>query len=219
MRGRRSRFRVAALAAVAVVAWVAAGPVPAVEAEESPQVNPDILTPDEEVRAAQIAQANPEVAGYLQSPQPVYLARVELLRLKELEAQRFALVTYYRYEGDLTVQAAVDLGAESVTEVTATPHLPAPVAGEEIEEARRLALEHPEVRSELSPHLPWFEAGAEGYEVQAIGLHTTDPDDPIYGQRVLSVLFETPEGYVAGLEVLANLTAGDVTVTTHEVTP
>jgi hypothetical protein len=204
----------------AALAWgiAAALPVAAGASEERP-VNPDILTAAEVALAAQVAEESPEVAVYLASLQPVYRVRVELLRLKEDEARRFALVTHYRYEGDLTIQSAVDLEALTVFEVTATPALPAPLAAEELDRARQLALAHPEVRAGLGPHLPPLESGAPGYAIQSLALHSTDPEDPIHGHRVLGVLFETPDGYIVGLDVLVDLSTGAVSVEPREVMP
>ncbi len=196
----------------------AALPVAAQSPGEPPQ-NPDILTAAEEALAGQVAEESPEVAAYLASLEPVYRVRVELLRLKEAEERRFALVTHYRYEGDLTIQSAVDLEARTVFEVTATPAVPAPLAAEETDRARQLALAHPEVRSGLGQHLPPIQAGAPGYAIQSLALHTTDPEDPIYGHRVVGVLFETPDGYITGLDVLVDLSTGAVTVELQEVTP
>lgn len=206
--------------ASAALAWgiAVALPVAAQSPGEPPQ-NPDVLTPAEAELAGRVAEESPEVAPYLQSPQPVYRVRVELLRLKEAEERRFALVTHYRYEGDLTIQSAVDLGAQTVFEVTATPAVPAPLAAEELDLARQLALGHPEVRSGLGQHLPAIEAGAPGYSIQSLALHTTDPEDPIFGHRVVGVLFETPDGYITGLDVLVDLSTGEVTVEPQEVTP
>lgn len=202
------------------LAWGIAAALPvAAQAPGEPPQNPDILTAAEADLAGRVAEESPEVAVYLQSSQPVYRVRVELLRLKEAEERRFALVTHYRYEGDLTIQSAVDLGAGTVFEVTATPAVPAPLAAEELDRARQFALGHPEVRSGLGQHLPALESGAPGYAVQSLALHTTDPEDPIYGHRVISVLFETPDGYITGLEVLVDLSTGVVTVETQEVEP
>jgi hypothetical protein len=117
---------------------------------------------------------------------------------------RFALVTLYLYDGGITVRRLVDVrNGEIVREATAENDTP-PLARAEAEFARALALADPLLAERLSP---W----RDEVEVEALVSATSDAADPLYRHRVVTLLFRTPEGYLATVgEVLVDLADGRV---------
>lgn len=214
---RLSRYR-ATLAIVVMIAAIGCSPATAVKKKrQAERVNPDVLTEAEAQRAVEIASADSRVREYFETDQPVFVAQVELLRLKEAETDRFALVSHYRYEGDLTIQSTVDLSREVVSEVEAIPHLPTPLAPEELARARELALANEELRGVLEDRFTDYTSRRQGFEIEALVLRTASKEDPIFGHRVVSLLFKTPRGYLAGVETVVDLTTGELTIERKEM--
>lgn len=71
----------------------------------------------------------------------------------------------------------------------------------------------PSVRTRLGSTLPLYHVGGVAdmrppYRVEALPVRGADLRDPCTAHRCLELLFHTPRGYVAGLRVLVDLTAG-----------
>jgi hypothetical protein len=135
----------------------------------------------------------------------VYLTRVEVFRdTADRESERNALVTHYRYDGDVTVFTSVNLGRRRVTSVQSEAHFPASLAPEELAEAEKLARAHPEVKRALAKYGP-------GVEVDALLTYTADPKSPNYNHRVVRLFFRRGRDYLLyGPGVDVDLTAGTV---------
>lgn len=168
---------------------------------------PDSLTPEERELAARVAAEAIEERGLLTAA-PLYLVDLELVRTKLEEAGapvRQALVTHYRYEGDLAILALVDLGAPQAVQIDTVAHLPVPLAPEELENARRLALGNPEVREALTPYRGQV-------EVEPLLSRAAAETDRFFGHRVVRLLFRVPTGYLDAPIVYVDLTTEEVVI-------
>jgi hypothetical protein len=139
----------------------------------------------------------------LWAPRDFYLIDVELLRDKEAETSRRALVTHFRYEGDLAILSVVDLDARQVVRVETRPHQAVGLAEEELRRAEQLALQDPRVAEALG------DARAK-VRVEALVIRTGDEKDPYFGHRVVRLLFKLGADYLASPVVNVDLTAGRV---------
>ncbi len=154
-------------------------------------------------RALAISLAEEEVAGRgLRSTGPMFVTDVELIRTKdgrgEESPDRQALVTHYRYQGDLAILSAVSLSRGIVLQVDTAAHIPTRLATEEFDNARRLALADGLVRSSVEPYL-------ERLDVEALVLHTSNPQDSLFGQRIVRLLFRVGRDYLSDPIVYVNL--------------
>jgi hypothetical protein len=154
------------------------------------------------------APATPELAAErfarasADDPQKTVVADVQLLYQGEAPdpRRRLALVTLYRYADDLTIRKTVDLTNGVLLDTRSTPHLTPPLTRLEHDAARALALQHPEIRAALGPKIG-------DVTVEALLVRMPDPLDPLFGHRVVSLLFRTPGGYLSiGREVIVDLT-------------
>ena len=172
----------------------------------------DPLTAEERTLAAEIARNAPEVRELLGTGRHV-LASVETVALKRGLPQqepanlgRHAQVLFYRYEGNLGVSALVDLTARRVTEVQEVDGDSVPVTGEELAEAREIALGDATLRRLLG-------AEAQSYRVEGLRVHAADTADPCWERRCVALLFRRADGaYLAETDVLVNLTGRTATV-------
>jgi hypothetical protein len=120
--------------------------------------------------------------------------------------ERVALLTYYRYEGDLTVRVYVNLARRRVTNVERRSHLPTPFAPEELRRARELALEHPELKKVFAPF-------RERLTVEPLSTGSASPKDPLFGHRVVYLLFRVGPRYLTAQgDVLVDLTTETVII-------
>ena len=168
--------------------------------QESP-APADRLTPAERELAARLAWQAVEERG-LRVGDRIYVVAAEPLRSKAAElageTAREALVTHYRYAGDLAVLTRVDLLRAEVLGVEMVPHPAVPLAPEEFQEARRLALADARVTGALK--------GSEEVRVEALVLRAAEPGDPLFSHRVVRLLFRTERGYVRDPVVMVDLT-------------
>jgi len=145
-----------------------------------------VITEDERNRALAILATDKTFA--LESKRgPTYLVDLEVLNQKDLPENRILLITHYRTLGDLALVSRVDLTSGRTLSAEAIPHLPVRVSREEFEIARELALKDEAVRALL---------GARFVEIEAQVSRTTDRRDPLFGHRVLHLLFRTEDGYL-----------------------
>jgi hypothetical protein len=138
---------------------------------------------------------------------PLYVSRVELLRDKVEEAKpqpaRLALVTQYRYQGDLTIHVSVDLTHKLVVNVDTASGVSAPLAQEEFEKARQLALADSRVQAALKD-------AARRVIVEPLVVRSSDPADSLAGHRVVRLLFRLGQDYLSEPIVLVDLTRSTV---------
>jgi hypothetical protein len=120
--------------------------------------------------------------------------------------QRLAVVTLYQYEGNLTVNRLVDLNTGRVVEEDRIQNGGAPFTNVEMQYARQLLLADDRIRRLIEP--------LNGQEQFNFLLSiTSDPNDPMFGKRVVNVIINTPEGYLTEVPRIAvNLTDAAVIV-------
>lgn len=181
-----------------IIAWCAAAGM--ARAQEPRPISTPLTSGERELA---ISLAGREiVARGLRGTGPLYATDTELLRTKDErgqeDSQRHVLVTHYRYQGDLAIMSAVDLTEQSVVQVDTASHVPTHLAAEEFENARRLALADSRVRSGIGEYL-------ERVTVEALLLHSGDPADSLFGQRVVRLLFRVGRDYLTDPVVLVNL--------------
>jgi hypothetical protein len=81
----------------------------------------------------------------------IYFTQMEVIRdASGKKVRHHALVTHYRYDGNLGIVTSVDLDRGEVTKVEAVPNLPTSLSPEEAAEAERLARAYPEVAKALA---------------------------------------------------------------------
>lgn len=194
---------------LAVVALLlTAAQTPAQEPEPAPDsvaqadtvVLPDTLLDEERVLAVSLAEA---AVAPLRTSSPIYVVDLRLTRRGSADQPRHALVTHYRYDGDLAILTTVDLGAQQAVTQDTVPHMDVPLAEEEVARARELALADPQVRRALGPDL-------EGLVVEPMIIRAVSPSDPLFGHRLVSLLLASQQGGSA--EVSVDLTAEEVWV-------
>lgn len=166
------------------------------------------LTPAERDLARQLAESEIS-ARRLRTDDRLYAVDFELIVPKDLNGEpgdrRLARVTHYRYDGDLAIVSFVDLGSRQVVQLDTIAHPSVPVSQEEFDLGRTLVLQHPEVRSQL---------GANLTEVvpEALLMNFPDPEDPLFGHRVLRFVFKLSTEYLRQPVAWADLTARTVTI-------
>lgn len=177
--------------------------------------SPVPLSEDEQQRAVAIAERSAETARLLEAGRSV-LTEVELIRDKSLEEaarpDRLAMVTHYRYEGDLTIETLVNITAEQVLEVRTAEHRATPLSVGELERARTLAFDDPNVRAALG-------VPAERIVVEPLLTSAGSPDDPLFGHRVVRLLFRVGRDYLAQPVILVDLTEERVIIEPAQRSP
>jgi hypothetical protein len=114
--------------------------------------------------------------------------------------ERHALLTYYRYAGDTGILVYVNLVRQRVIKVEQIPRFPAPFAPEEVQKAKALALDHPQLRKVLEPY-------RERLIVEVLLTRSPDRRDPRFRHRLAYLLFRVGPRYLTAQgEVLADLT-------------
>lgn len=143
----------------------------------------------------------------LRTSGPLYLISVELLNGKDDEGtqDRKAIVTHYRYDGDLTILTFVNLARGQVSRVDSVAHLPTQLSLEEFTTARNLGLADARVRTALGPYL-------SSATVEAMNIRATQTQDPIFGHRVVRLLFRVGQDYLIEPYVNVDLTSAKVVV-------
>jgi hypothetical protein len=169
----------------------------------------DTLTPSEREEARAVADSALVRRGGPLAQRRVFTVDVELFRDKEREeagqVTRQAVVTHYQYDGDRAILTYVDLRARQIFLQETIPHLPVPLAPEELAEAKQLALADSGVARALAPY-------RQRLVVEPLVVRTTDPADPLSGQRVVRLLFRVGADYLRRPIVTVNLSTRSVAV-------
>ncbi len=126
-----------------------------------------------------------------------YFTHAELLRDKS-SAVRRAVVVHYRYAGDQTITAVVDLAAQRVLDVRVEAHGSAALSEEEFHQARELALADPNVARALG-------GNRDRVTIEPLLLRAPE-GDPLYGHRVVRLLFRIERDYLSAPIVHVDLT-------------
>ena len=138
----------------------------------------------------------------------IYLTNIEVVPDNRTKPpDRYALVSYYRYDGDLVIRATVHLGKMTVTEVQLHEHMPASLAPEELVEAEKLARSHPDVKKALAKY-----KHVDKIEVDAMVAHIALPEVPGYHHRVIRLFFrDDKRNYLQSVPMVdVDLTTGEV---------
>jgi hypothetical protein len=119
---------------------------------------------------------------------------------------RRALLIYYRYAGDVGIRVFVDLAQQRVTKLEQLPHFPAPLAPEEVQLARELALNDPRLKKDLG-------LLRDRLTVEPLLTRIPVRKDPRFGHRLVHLLFRVGPRYLTqqGL-VLVDLTTETVII-------
>jgi hypothetical protein len=177
---------------------LAAGPAALAAQRAEP---PDTLTAEERALAFRLAE---EAVAPLRTRAPMYLVASELIRPKADEGRQ-ALITHYRYDGDLAILTTVDVARGRVVVLDTVPHLVVPVVAEEVERARELALADSRVSRAV-------ERWRSELQVEAIQSRAASEADPLFGHRVVRLLFRIRRGWLDDPVVHVDLTTGRVLV-------
>ena len=173
------------------------------------------LTPAEHARAIALAEPSaaissasalhPEAVSARNSPNRVVVTDVQAVGVDKTN-ERLAVVTSYQYEGNLTINRLIDLNNGRVLEEDRIQNGGARFTNVEQQFARELLLRDERVRRLVEP--------LQGQESFNFLLTTTpDPNNPLYGKRVVNVLISTPEGYLTEIpRISINLTDAAVVV-------
>lgn len=182
-----------------VTAW---GQTPEEEAREA------FFTPTlaEASRAFAMAEQAIQERG-LRATGPFYNISAELHRDKSaVTRNRLVLVTSYRYSGDVAILSYVDLTKGIVTRVDTIAHTNVHLCEAEYLLAKEKAFADPKVRQQLGVYL-------NQVKVEAMVSHSAYEKDPLFGHRVVRLLFKVPNsGYLAQPIVFVDLTANQVLI-------
>ncbi len=181
------------------VAW---GQTPEEDAREA------FFTPTatETSRAFALAEQAIQEKG-LRTSGPFYNISAELRRDKTaVTRNRLVLVTSYRYSGDVAILSYVDLTKGVVTRVDTIAHTNVHLSETEYLLAKEKALADPKVRQQLGIYL-------NQVKVEAMVSHSAYEKDPLFGHRVVRLLFKVPDsGYLAQPIIFVDLTANQVLI-------
>jgi hypothetical protein len=138
----------------------------------------------------------------------IYLTNTEVVLDQSANPpQRYALLTFYRYEGNLAILATIQLETMTATKVVSHAHRPTSLAPAEIKEAERIAREHPQIKLALAKY-----KYLDKIEVDTIVAQIINPEVPGYQHRVARLFFRDEKRnylpYVPMVDV--DLTTGDV---------
>ncbi|MCC6888656.1 MAG: hypothetical protein IT536_08995 [Hyphomicrobiales bacterium] len=173
------------------------------------------LTAAEQARAIALAEPqaaissasalHPDAVHARNSQNRVVVTDVQAVGVDQTNA-RLAVVTLYQYEGNLTVNRLVDLTNGRVIDEDRIQNGGARFTNVEHQYARELLLRDDRVRRLVEP--------LQGRATFDFLLSVTpDPNNPLYGKRVVNVLIGTPEGYLTEVpRISVNLTDAAVIV-------
>lgn len=150
------------------------------------------LTTEESALAATLAEQALRPSG-LWTITRMYLVDAAPLRDTAAEgrgtSERIARVTYYRYEGALTIRVTVNLSTRQVTDVQRLANFEPPFSAEEYAQARALVSADPQVKAAL---VQFHEGGV----VEPITTRHDSPGDPLYRHRVINFFFRVGSRYL-----------------------
>lgn len=159
------------------------------------------LSIEEQNLARDLTESSLKVSNLFE--EPIYFIGAELHRVKQDDGtssiERHAVVSHFRYEGNLTILTYVNLSREKIVEVESVANVPARLSVEEFEIAKGLALSDPKVKKQLG-------ADRDGIVVEPLVSHSASPEDPMFGRRVVRLLFRIGRDYLSEPIVLVDLT-------------
>lgn len=184
----------------------------------------DPLTPEEQAAAARTAQADKRVRELLGEGN-VRVISVELLAMKtetpEARPVRHAEVVLFRPGGNVGVRVAVNLEKEAVEDATKLDGSQVPMNSDDLAEAFQLAMKNEELLRTLGPEAKNYRIQGrpgertllpEEYGVTGLRVRGTEESDPCFKDRCMQLFFRKGDAYLSHLNVIADLTAGKVSV-------
>ncbi len=173
---------------------------------DDPPTDPSHLPDVERAAVRALVEKELHLRGLLRGR--VYLTGIDVPPDNYPDSPRRAIVTHYRYDGDLTILTSVDLGRRQVLGVEAVPHMSAALAPEEQAAAVRLARDHADVAAALARY-----RGLK-VEVDAALWVCGDRDAPTFGHRLVRLSYRQGRDYLLyAPRVEVDLTTGKVRVT------
>jgi hypothetical protein len=137
----------------------------------------------------------------------VYLTNTEVVLDSGKTPERFAILTYYRYEGNLGIVMTINVAKRTMVNVQEHPNMPTSLTPEEIAEAEKIARADPNVKKALAPY-----QHLDRIEVDTCVAYIIDPGVPGYHHRVARLLFRD-----AQRQYLPRVPIVDVDLTTGAV--
>jgi hypothetical protein len=146
----------------------------------------------------------------LYTEKKLYLVEARMYRDTAAERkgvfERRAALTYYRYEGRLTIEVLLNLGRKEVLTVKELPNIFPPVSPDELTLAKELALKDPRLQSLLQPYRDRLNA-------EVFVSRTESTKDPLFRHRVVYLMFRVgPKDLLPQSRVYVDLTTEKVVV-------
>ena len=167
------------------------------------------LTSDERALAVRLAEQELRSKN-LFTEKKMYLTEVHFSRDTAAEMrgvfERLAVLIYYRYDGDLTIEVFINLAQRKVLGVKELPKVNAPFSAEEFSLAKEMVFNHPKLKDVLGRY-------RERLVVEPIISRSESPKDPLFRHRVIYMLFRTGSTYlIPELRVFVDLTTEKVII-------
>jgi Cu2+-containing amine oxidase len=150
------------------------------------------LTSDERALAVKLAEQALK-ANKLFTDRKMYLTEARFSRdtASEMKGifERLAVLIYYRYDGDLTIEVFINLTRQKVLAVKQLPNLMPPISGEEFTLAKEMVFTHPKLKDVLGRY-------RDRLVVEPHTSRSESPKDPLFRHRVIYMLFRTGSTYL-----------------------
>jgi Cu2+-containing amine oxidase len=180
--------------------------LPLLPAARGGQVSPRAMSAAEETAVLEVAEKAVKAEGLWKGK--VVLTNAEVVPDDAAKPpRRCAVLTYYRYEGDLGIVVCVDVDNRKLVSLRSEPHLPTSLTPEEIAEAEKLARADPRVQKALA-----FYKHLERIEVDTIVAQIINPEVPGHQHRVARLFFrDHKRNYLNQVPMVdVDLTTGEV---------
>jgi hypothetical protein len=150
------------------------------------------LTREERMLAAKLAEQALR-SNRLLTARKMYLTEARIHRDAASEKrgvfERLAVLTYYRYEGNLSIQVFINLSRQRVFGVKQLQNFSPPLSIEELNLAKELAFNDPQLKGKLAPYRAQL-------VVEALASRSESPQDPFFRHRVIHLLFRVGSRYL-----------------------
>jgi Cu2+-containing amine oxidase len=228
---------ISALPAMAQRTPVPSAPLEGGKPEQARALPLDPLTEQETHEAEQVALADSRVQELLGKGRRKTVS-VDLTAIKpsqegvqaaaagrSIPMGRFAVVVFFRYEGEVGVRAVVDLTRRTVTEVARLSGDQVPMNADDLAEAWQLARRDEEVRRALGAEAERYEvertppkagATAAAFVVRALRVRGTEEKDPCFRDRCLQLFFSRGNKYLMQPTVIVDLSSQKVYIQRRE---
>ena len=120
--------------------------------------------------------------------------------------ERLAVLIYYRYEGNLSIEVFINLTRQKVLGVKQVPDLYPPLSREEFTLAKEMVFNHPKLKDSLERY-------RDRLVVEPRIIRSESPKDPLFRHRVIHMLFRTGSTYLMPESIVSvDLTAEKVII-------